>query len=140
MIVNKDLELITSSIGKRKRAVAFVKLYAIEDNITPFTLINGLSPSLYLQFNSSSLSTIFLPLEILNLKNNFNIDIKVRGGGLIGQVDAIKLAISRALCNLNSENRTVLKSYGFLTRDARIKESKKYGLKKARKASQYSKR
>jgi small subunit ribosomal protein S9 len=59
---------------------------------------------------------------------------------LIGQVDAIKLAISRALCNINSENRTVLKSYGFLTRDARIKESKKYGLKKARKASQYSKR
>jgi small subunit ribosomal protein S9 len=140
MIVNKDLQLITSSIGKRKRAVAFVELYEIKDNANPLTLINGIPTALYLQFNSTSVNTIFLPLEILNLKNSFNISIKVKGGGLIGQVDAIKLAISRALCNLSSENRTTLKAYGFLTRDARIKESKKYGLKKARKASQYSKR
>jgi len=140
MIVNKDLQLITSSIGKRKRAVAFVKLYEIKDNFSPFTLINGIPPSLYLQFNSKSLNTVFLPLEILNLKNNFSIDIRVKGGGLIGQADAIKLAVSRALCNLSPENRIILKAYGFLTRDARIKESKKYGLKKARKASQYSKR
>jgi small subunit ribosomal protein S9 len=140
MIANKDLQLITSSIGKRKRAVAFVELYEIKDNANLFTLINGIPPALYLQFNSQSLNTIFLPLEILNLKNSFNLSIKVKGGGLIGQTDAIKLAISRALCNLNTENRTTLKAYGLLTRDARIKESKKYGLKKARKASQYSKR
>ena len=97
-------------------------------------------PELYLQFNSKSINTIFLPLEILDLKNRFTIDIKVKGGGLMGQTDAIKLGISRALCNLTSENRTILKTYGLLTRDSRIKESKKYGLKKARKASQYSKR
>jgi small subunit ribosomal protein S9 len=140
MIVNKDLQLITSSIGKRKRAVALVKLYEIDDKLSPFTLINGLTPALYLQFNSKSINTIFLPLEILDLKNRFTIDIKVKGGGLMGQTDAIKLGISRALCNLTSENRTTLKTYGLLTRDSRIKESKKYGLKKARKASQYSKR
>ena len=95
MIANKDLQLITSSIGKRKRAVAFVELYEIKDNANPFTLINGIPPALYLQFNSQSLNTIFLPLEILNLKNSFNLSIKVKGGGLIGQTDAIKLAISR---------------------------------------------
>ena len=65
MIANKDLQLITSSIGKRKRAVAFVELYEIKDNANPFTLINGIPPALYLQFNSQSLNTIFLPLEIL---------------------------------------------------------------------------
>jgi small subunit ribosomal protein S9 len=142
MSITNDSKIITSGIGKRKEAVALVKLCEIEENNEAFNLINGISPELYLQFNSKSINTIFLPLEILNLKNKFNVDIKVRGGGLIGQTDAIKLGLSRALCKLNDgpENRTLLKSYGLLTRDARIKESKKYGLKKARKASQYSKR
>jgi small subunit ribosomal protein S9 len=140
MIDTKDLKVITSSIGKRKEAVAFVKLCEQNENTNSVTLINGIASAVYLQFNSKSLNTISLPLEILNLKNKFNIEIKVKGGGLIGQTDAIKLAISRALCNLDEKNRTILKSYGFLTRDSRIKESKKYGLKKARKASQYSKR
>lgn len=93
-----------------------------------------------MQFNSKFLNTIYLPLEILDLKNKFTICIQVKGGGLSGQTDAIKLAIAKALCDLNKEHRPVLKSYGFLTRDSRIKESKKYGLKKARKASQFSKR
>jgi len=140
MTVNKDLKIITSSVGKRKEAVAFVKVYETKDKLDSFILINGIAPELYLQFNSKSISTIFLPLQILNLNNKFTIDIEVKGGGLTGQTDAIKLGISRALCNLDYENRTLLKSYGFLTRDSRIKESKKYGLKKARKASQYSKR
>jgi len=140
MIVNKDLQLITSAIGKRKEAVAFVKFYKTDKNLEPVTEINNIPSALYLQFNSKFINTIFLPLEILKLKNEFSIDINVKGGGLSGQTDAIKLAISRALCNLKSENRIILKTYGFLTRDARIKESKKYGLKKARKASQYSKR
>ena len=139
-MVNEDLKVITSSIGKRKQAVAFVKLCEREQNTESNVLINGISPELYLQFNSKSINTIFLPLEILDLKNRFTIDIKVKCGGLMGQTDAIKLGISRALCNLTSENRTILKTYGLLTRDSRIKESKKYGLKKARKASQYSKR
>ena len=139
-MVNEDLKVITSSIGKRKQAVAFVKLCEREQNTESNVLINGISPELYLQFNSKSINTIFLPLEILDLKNRFTIDIKVKGGVLMGQTDAIKLGISRALCNLTSENRTILKTYGLLTRDSRIKESKKYGLKKARKASQYSKR
>ena len=139
-MVNEDLKVITSSIGKRKQAVAFVKLCEREQNTESNVLINGISPELYLQFNSKSINTIFLPLEILDLKNRFTIDIKVKGGGLMGQTDAIKLGISRALSKINNENRILLKTYGFLTRDSRIKESKKYGLKKARKASQYSKR
>jgi small subunit ribosomal protein S9 len=138
MIDNQDL-VVTSSIGKRKQAVAFVSLCKPVNN-QPVTLINELPAPLYLQFNSKFLNTIYLPLEILDLKNKFTICIQVKGGGLSGQTDAIKLAIAKALCDLNKEHRPVLKSYGFLTRDSRIKESKKYGLKKARKASQFSKR
>ena len=112
-MVNEDLKVITSSIGKRKQAVAFVKLCEREQNTESNVLINGISPELYLQFNSKSINTIFLPLEILDLKNRFTIDIKVKGGGLMGQTDAIKLGISRALCNLTSENRTTLKIIWF---------------------------
>ena len=87
-MVNEDLKVITSSIGKRKQAVAFVKLCEREQNTESNVLINGISPELYLQFNSKSINTIFLPLEILDLKNRFTIDIKVKGGGLMGQTDA----------------------------------------------------
>ena len=80
------------------------------------------------------------PLETLNLANTFDIRIKTKGGGISGQTDAIRLAISRALVECDSSNRPSLKQDGLLTRDARIKERKKYGLKKARKASQFSKR
>ena len=80
------------------------------------------------------------PLHFLKLKNEFNLIIKVKGGGLVGQVNAIKLGVARALCESNLAYRNSLKLKGFLTRDPRCKERKKYGLKKARKAPQFSKR
>ncbi len=84
--------------------------------------------------------TINKPLSITNTIDNFDISINVSGGGLSAQTDAIKLGISRALLEYNSELRPALKKAGLLTRDAREKERKKYGLLKARKASQYHKR
>ena len=81
------------------------------------------------------------PLKLVNVENSFDIFIKTKGGGLTGQADAIKLGIARALYSIVPENQQrLLKSLGLLTRDARAKERRKYGLKKARKASQYSKR
>ena len=80
------------------------------------------------------------PLKILNLDKQFDINVLVNGGGLTGQAYAIQLGVSRLLCKIDQQNRKVLKPYGLLTRDARIKERKKYGLRKARKAPQYSKR
>lgn len=84
--------------------------------------------------------TINKPLSITNTMDNFDIYINVFGGGISAQTDAIKLGISRALLEYNSELRPALKKAGLLTRDAREKERKKYGLLKARKASQYHKR
>jgi small subunit ribosomal protein S9 len=130
-------------LGKRKRAIA--KVFFIEGNgkIT----INKISGERYLQYNVNYLNTIWSPLEKLNLRKKFNIIASVRGGGLTGQTDAIKLGVARLICQMESENnqtkhenRLILKPFGFLSRDARIKERKKYGLRKARKASQYSKR
>ena len=141
-----DLEPIAVSIGRRKEAVAYVKLYEKSDIDNPGgklyeqCFINGHLAGIYFQFDSKSITKICLPFDIVKYKKNFILDVTVRGGGLSGQVDATKLAVSRALSKINNENRILLKTYGFLTRDSRIKESKKYGLKKARKASQYSKR
>jgi small subunit ribosomal protein S9 len=84
--------------------------------------------------------TINRPLSITNTKENFDVFINVNGGGVSAQTDAIKLGLSRALLEYNSELRSALKKAGLLTRDAREKERKKYGLLKARKASQYHKR
>jgi small subunit ribosomal protein S9 len=138
------LEPIAVSIGRRKEAVAYVKLYennGISDGeLHEQCFINGQLAGIYFQFDSKSINKICLPFYIIKDKKNFILNVTVRGGGLSGQVEATKLAVSRALSNINNENRILLKTYGFLTRDSRIKESKKYGLKKARKASQYSKR
>ena len=84
--------------------------------------------------------TIYKPLTITNTVDNFDVYINIAGGGTSAQADAIKLGISRALLEYNSELRPALKKAGLLTRDAREKERKKYGLLKARKASQYHKR
>jgi small subunit ribosomal protein S9 len=80
------------------------------------------------------------PLETLGLEAEYDILVNVRGGGLTGQADSIRLGVARALCQLDPENRKPLKVEGYLTRDPRAKERKKYGLHKARKAPQYSKR
>ena len=123
-------------LGKRKEAIARVFLIPGDGNL----IINKISGNKYLQYNSTYLNLIWAPLEKLNLNKQFNIVALVKGGGLTGQTTAIQLGVARLLCNLEKENRSILKPFGFLTRDARIKERKKYGLRKARKAPQYSKR
>jgi len=123
-------------LGKRKQAVARVFLIPGEGNL----IINKTSGDKYLQYNDSYLTTVVSPLEKLNLDKQFDIVALVKGGGLTGQAQAIQLGIARLLCKMDPENRKVLKPFGFLTRDSRIKERKKYGLRKARKAPQYSKR
>ena len=80
------------------------------------------------------------PLELLRLQKTYDTIVVVQGGGLIGQAEAIKLGIARALCDIEKSYRPFLKTKGYLTRDSRCKERKKYGLKKARKAPQFSKR
>jgi small subunit ribosomal protein S9 len=80
------------------------------------------------------------PFVLVNLDNKYDITINVKGGGVNSQMDAIRLAIARAICTINNEYKQILNSDSLLTRDSRIKERRKYGLKKARKASQYSKR
>jgi small subunit ribosomal protein S9 len=123
-------------IGRRKESVA----KALISVGTCIVLINNKNAREYLQNNDSRLLRINQPLETLNIANTFDINIKTKGGGVAGQTDAICLAIARALIECDPSNRAPLKQNGLLTRDARIKERKKYGLKKARKASQFSKR
>ena len=123
-------------LGKRKQSVARVFLVPGEGNL----IINKVNGEQYFQYNDTYLKAIFAPLEKLTLEKQFDVIANVNGGGLTGQAQAIQLGIARLLCNMEKENRIVLKPFGFLTRDARIKERKKYGLRKARKAPQYSKR
>ena len=123
-------------LGKRKQASARVFLIPGEGNI----IINKIAGDKYLQYNENYLNTVWSPLEKLNLEKTFNIIAIVKGGGLTGQAEAIQLGVARLLCKMDKENRSILKPFGFLTRDSRIKERKKYGLRKARKAPQYSKR
>jgi small subunit ribosomal protein S9 len=123
-------------VGKRKQAVARVFLVPGEGNI----IINKIPGEKYLQYNTTYLTNIWSPLKVLNLEKQFNIIVLVKGGGLTGQAESIQLGIARLLCKMEQQNRIILKPYGFLTRDARVKERKKYGLRKARKAPQYSKR
>ena len=123
-------------IGRRKQAVARIFIIPGEGNL----IINTISGEKYLQYNSTYLKKVWDPLIKLNLENQFDIIVLSKGGGLTGQTDAIQLGIARSICQLNSQNRQILKPFGFLSRDTRIKERKKYGLRKARKAPQYSKR
>ena len=123
-------------LGKRKRAVARVFLVPGEGNL----IINKVAGDKYLQYNQTYINKVWEPLKKLNLENQFDIIVLVKGGGLTGQTDAIKLGVARLICKMENENRLILKPFGVLSRDARIKERKKYGLRKARKASQYSKR
>ena len=123
-------------IGKRKQSIARVFLVPGNGKIT----INNTPGEKYLQYNLSYLNNIWSPLKVLNLDKQFDIITIVKGGGITGQAESIRLGIARLLCKMEVQNRSILKPYGFLTRDARIKERKKYGLRKARKAPQYSKR
>jgi|TARA_B110000093_G_C12908103_1_gene383453 small subunit ribosomal protein S9 len=133
--MNTD-KIISYGIGRRKKAIAQVILIPGNGKIT----INEKIGSIYLQENLNYIQKINTPLLLVGMENIYDIRIKTQGGGLTGQTDAITLGIARALIKLGEENRAILKTAGLLTRDARIKERKKYGLKKARKASQFSKR
>jgi small subunit ribosomal protein S9 len=124
------------AIGRRKEAVAQVILQIGTGKL----IINKKDGKEYLQNNLSYLQKITNPLNLLGIENSFDIYVKTKGGGLTGQTDAIILGIARALTTLSAENRKILKTAGLLKRDARKIERKKYGLKKARKASQFSKR
>jgi small subunit ribosomal protein S9 len=123
-------------VGRRKESTARVFLKTGNGQL----IINNTDGSQYLQNNIVYLNHIWEPLKTLNLETKYDIVALAKGGGLTGQAHSIKLGVARLLMIIDPKNRSTLKINGFLTRDARIKERKKYGLKKARKASQYSKR
>tara|TARA_B100001778_G_C18536427_1_gene606161 strand:+ start:286 stop:672 length:387 start_codon:yes stop_codon:yes gene_type:complete len=123
------------SIGRRKASVARVYLKKGKGSIT----VNGKDVKDYFPVSTMQYK-IEQPFKILSLDNKFDLSISVVGGGNTGQAEAIRLAISRALCDVDGENRTLLKSNGLLTRDSRVVERKKPGQKKARKKFQWVKR
>jgi small subunit ribosomal protein S9 len=131
-----NLKDFHAGLGKRKTSIANVFLKDGSGIIT----VNGKTFENFFSAVGEERETIKIPLILLNLNNKYDIDVKVEGGGVTGQLDAIRLAISKALTKINTEYRPVLKQQLLLRRDSRIKERRKYGLKKARKASQYSKR
>ncbi len=123
-------------LGRRKSATASARLYAGKGEIT----INGKPALEYLSGNKTMLAEITDPLALAAKQQEYDITIVVKGGGLAGQVDAIRLAISKALGHEGTVHRRVLKKAGLTSRDPREKERKKYGLRSARKREQFSKR
>ncbi|WP_342388336.1 30S ribosomal protein S9 [Salinicoccus bachuensis] len=121
--------------GRRKNAVARVRLVPGEGNVT----VNGRDMREYLPFESLILD-LNQPFAVTETQGNYDVLVNVRGGGFTGQAQAIRHGIARALLEADPENRGVLKRAGLLTRDPRMKERKKYGLKKARRSPQFSKR
>lgn len=132
-----------TATGRRKRSVAQVKLVTGKGKIT----VNGRDVNEYMPFPTLVMD-LKQPLVLTNNENTFDIDVKVNGGGFSGQAGAIRLAITKALVEFDAEAdqaredayKKVLREASFLTRDPRVKERKKYGLKKARRAPQFSKR
>ena len=126
---------VIHKIGRRKTAVARVYLTAGKGNFTINKRdIADYFPTATLQYKAKQ------PFTLTDTENNFDVNVNVYGGGITGQAEAVRLAISRALCELDEENRGALKPEGLLTRDPRMVERKKYGQKKARKKFQFSKR
>ena len=123
-----------NAVGRRKKAVARVRLVSGDGKIT----INNRDIDNYFGLETLKM-TVRQPFTITNT-GNFDVMVNVRGGGLTGQAGAIRHGISRALCKSDPELRPALKKAGLLTRDPRMKERKKYGLKAARRAPQFSKR
>jgi len=122
--------------GRRKKAIARVRLVP---GGTGAIVVNKRGLDEYFGLDTMKL-IVNQPLELTSTGAEFDIFVNVKGGGFTGQAGAIRHGISRALCEANLEHRPALKKAGFLSRDPRMKERKKYGLKKARKASQFSKR
>ena len=135
-------EVVYSATGRRKSSVARVRLVPGEGKV----VINGREMNDYFGLETLKL-IVNQPLELTETKDKYDILVNVIGGGISGQAGAIRHGISRALCKVDEEYRPALKKAGLMTRDPRLmtrdpreKERRKYGLKKARKASQYSKR
>ena len=134
---------IWTATGRRKKSIAKVTLVGGTGNIT----VNGVDVNEYMPYQTLVMD-LTQPLVLTNNLNRFDIDIKVTGGGFSGQTGAIRLGITRALLAFDANTdqsrddsyRHILKTAGFITRDPRVKERKKYGLKKARRAPQFSKR
>lgn len=126
----------TYAVGRRKEAIAQVRLYGKGSGKY---VVNGKEISEYLTTELLRLRA-FAPLDQANLKDTYDATILVKGGGKRGQADAIKLAFARALVEIDEALKPQIKKAGLLTRDARVKERKKYGLRKARRAPQWSKR
>lgn len=123
------------AVGRRKTAVARVFVKEGSGQIT----INGRDIKTFLPTGILQ-AKVLQPMKLTGTQDAFDIKVNVRGGGVTGQAEAIRHALSRALCSINAEYRPVLKSEGLLTRDPRMVERKKYGRKKARKRFQFSKR
>ena len=124
-----------TAIGRRKKSVAKVVLTPGKGNIT----VNGKDVKDYMPYETLVMDLV-QPLDLADARDKYDVNVVVKGGGFSGQTGAIRLAIARALMVANGESRSILKPAGMITRDARIKERKKYGLKKARRAPQFSKR
>ena len=134
-MAKKSDKIVFYGTGRRKKSIARVRLVDGKGEIT----INGKTLDEY--FGTEILKVIVKqPLTATNTVSKYDVICKVQGGGYTGQAGAIRHGISRALLQANGEYRPTLKTSGFLTRDPRMKERKKYGLKKARKAPQFSKR
>ncbi len=126
---------IINTIGRRKTSVARIHLKPGKEDFT----VNGQALKEY--FKSDILETIAKqPIDLTEYDGGYEINCNVRGGGFKGQAEAIRLALSRALININEEYKSPLKKEGFLTRDPRMVERKKYGKRKARRRFQFSKR
>ena len=134
-MAKKSENIVFQGTGRRKESIARVRLMAGKGEIT----VNGRKLDEY--FGTEILKVIVnQPFAVTNTVGKYDVIVKVTGGGYTGQAGAIRHGISRALLEANSEFRPALKANGFLTRDPRMKERKKYGMKKARKAPQFSKR
>jgi len=126
---------LTQTTGRRKRAVARASLRPGTGQFT----INGKSLEAYFPTDASQM-VVAEPLNVTDTRESYDITATIHGGGASGQAGALRMAIARSLVELDPESRNTLKTQGLLTRDPRKKESKKYGLKKARKAPQFTKR
>ena len=126
---------LTQTTGRRKRAVARVRFRTGSGTVT----VNGRPVDEFFP-SKVQVEALLEPLAVTETSESYDIDATIHGGGTTGRAGALRLGIARGLVELDAEHRGALKSAGFLTRDPRKKESKKYGLKKARKAPQYSKR
>lgn len=132
---NREIMDVINTIGRRKTSVARLYLSQGNGNIT----VNGRELKDYFPFEIHQ-TIVKQPLDKVEVTGDYDLKLNVNGGGLKGQAEAIRLAVSRALCDVNEEFRSPLKSEGFLTRDSRMVERKKYGRRKARRAFQFSKR